>query len=82
MTPAELTLCADAYKKRMQAEQELISAQNYNLANLIRAAVWAKHMPSFDKVRPAKKKEKKSMTDEEMFKKVQALNRMFGGSEE
>ena len=58
-----------------------MKANIYNLAALIRAAVWSKHMPKYNSVFPEKKKEKKEMTDEEMYRSVLALNALFGGNQ-
>lgn len=76
MTPAELSLYADAYVE----QNEMREAYLYTLAALIRPMIWSEHPPEFESVfRSARKR--KEMTDEQMFAVVQALNRQFGGVE-
>lgn len=81
MTPAELSLVCDAHIARKKAEQEAANSNIYNLAGLIRMAVWGKKMPKYDSIfEPEKeKKEKKAMSDDEIFAAVCALNLAFGG---
>lgn len=49
------------------------------LTYLNAAWVRCKRMPSLNKVLGKKEPIKKQMTDEEMFEKVKALNKAFGG---
>lgn len=79
MTPAELNLYASAYAKRRKEEQRLAQANLYALAALVRAMIWAKHPPSFDRVFPEERKE--NMSDEQMYVMVKGLNALFGGKE-
>ena len=79
MTPAELNLYAGAYAKRRKEEQRLAQANLYALAALVRAMIWAKHPPSFDRVFPEERKE--NMSDEQMYVMVKGLNALFGGKE-
>lgn len=81
MTPAELNLYARAYVRRREDEERICQANIYSLASLIRTMVWAKHPPRFEKVFPEKKRKREPMTDEEMYARVVALNRLFGGEE-
>ena len=82
MTPGELNLAVKAYGERLRLEQRMAAASNYNLACLIRTAVWGKRMPKFEQVVGSDKpKAKKNMTDDEMYAVVKALNRAFGGTE-
>lgn len=87
MTPGELSVWF-RQKRRDEVERQRLTEYNiYSLASLIRAAVWAKKMPSFedfagkseDKQKPA---EHKQMTDEQMYEQVRLLNKLFGGTEE
>ena len=57
-----------------------MKANIYNMAALIRSAVWSKHMPKYSSVFPEKKK--KEMTDDEMYRSVLGLNSAFGGNTE
>jgi len=79
MTPVELNLYARTCAERRKAEQRLTQANLYSLAALIRAMVWARHPPSFDRVFPGERQE--SMSDEQMYAMVKGLNALFGGEE-
>lgn len=79
MTPAELNLYAAAHTERRREEQRLAQANLYSLAALVRAMIWAKHPPSFDRVFPEERREK--MSDEQMYAMVKGLNAFFGGEE-
>ena len=74
MTPAEFS----AWVRGFEDREELSRRRDYNMAVLIRAAVRMKRMPRYEQ--PKKKKTAK-MKDDEMFKAVQALNKMMGGTE-
>lgn len=84
MTPQELSLAVEARNRREQDAQRARLAEDYALAGMIRLAVWAKRMPSFERLFPERKggETKHSMTDEEMYAAVVALNRAMGGLEE
>ena len=64
--------------KGFEDREELNRRRDYNRAVLIRAAIFMKRMPKFEQ---SKRTKKTKMTDDEMFKAVQALNRMMGGTE-
>ena len=81
MTPAELKIYADDYVQRLEDETYEDHARIYALAALIRAMVWAKHAPSFERVFPDRPGAKEEMTDEEMYAQVRALNMALGGQE-
>jgi hypothetical protein len=81
MTPKELSVFAEAYKnKRLEDTKEKITLAYLNSRWTIQ---WLgkKHQQP----RPLKEilnnigKEKKVMTDKQMFERVQALNAVFGG---
>lgn len=74
MTPAEFS----AWVRGFEDREEWSRRRDYNMAVLIRAAVRIKRMPRYEQ--PKKKKTAK-MNDDEMFKAVQALNKMMGGTE-
>lgn len=81
MTPASFGAYVKGYLQEQETQQELLAAQNYRLATIVRAAIWSKHMPSYETFAPKKpKKPKKVMTDEEMFQSVLALNTALGGA--
>lgn len=75
MTPVEFSAWVKGFEDRNEWERR----RDYNMAVLIRAAVRMKRMPAFEERRKAKKA---AMNDEELFKAVQALNKMMGGTEE
>lgn len=52
----------------------------YLLASLVRAMIGQKHAPSYEALFPDDVRERE-MSDDEMFAQVQALNRLFGGTE-
>lgn len=81
MTPAQLNVYARARSEALAARQRLTEANLYNLATMIRGAVWGKHgLPPFEKMFP-EAAPARSMSDEAMFRQVQALNKLFGGEE-
>ncbi len=84
MTPAELYIYAEAYGDRRRAEnverQQLDALQAY----LISQWVWQKRI-NIKKILAdiaSGAKQKEEMTDEQMLRRVKALNAMFGGTEE
>jgi len=83
MTPVELNIYARAYADQRKQEQRLQVANIYSLAALIRSMVWSKHPPSFDRVFPEAKADKKQeiMTDDQMYAMVKGLNALYGGKE-
>ncbi len=76
MTPVEFS----AWVKGFEEREELWRRHDYDLAVLVRAAIHAKRMPKYEQV--DREKNRKIMSDEEMFKVVRALNRMMGGTED
>ncbi len=76
MTPSELNLSAEIYAEKKKQEEQNMIIQAY----LISRWVWAKEVP-IEKIlnELGTNKEKKEMTDEEMFNQVKILNTMFGG---
>ena len=78
MTPAAFGAYVQGYLQEQETQQELLAAQNYRLAAIIRAAVWSKRMPPYEHFAP--RKQKKVMTDEEMYQSVLALNAAMGGT--
>lgn len=81
MTPAQLNLYAQAYAQRRREEQRMAQINLYSLAALIRPMVWAKHPPSFDRAFPENRPNQNHMTDAQMYRMVQGLNALFGGTE-
>lgn len=77
MTPAAFNAWATGYVKTLKEDEERQKAGIYNLASLIRTAVWGKRFPDYEQVFPSSKKE---MSDEAMYAAVCALNAMMGGS--
>ena len=81
MTPWELSLYAEAYRDSMEDEARMSRAKIYALAALVRTMMNSKFPPRSEAVFPEDVRHKE-MSDEAMFAQVQALNRLFGGSEE
>lgn len=77
----ELSLYAEAYRDRLEDEVRMAKARNYSLAALVRVMINSKYPPRYEAVFPEDIRQKE-MTDEAMFAKVQALNRIFGGRED
>lgn len=73
LTPNEINIAAKSYQKRKEIEQKEATYQSY----LISRWVWQKKI-DIEKILNVKK-EKKSMTDEEMLERAKALNAIFGG---
>lgn len=72
----------EAHNEKVMFEQEQKRQEIYVSALLISQFVWAKgKRPSYEKVF-GRRLERKTMTDEEMLKQVEALNAMFGGIDE
>lgn len=72
----------EGYNSRVTIEQEQKRQEIYVSALLISQFVWAKgKRPSYEKVFGSKANHEE-MTDEEMLRKVEALNAMFGGIDE
>lgn len=76
MTPDELNLTANVYMEKKKQEEQNMIIQAY----LISRWVWAKNVP-IEKIlgEMGTVKEKKEMTDEQMFNQVKMLNNLFGG---
>jgi len=78
MTPSQFYAFVDGYTKNVEMESNKKNTELYNLASLIRVAVWEKKMPAFDDV--FKSKNNEPMTDDQMYSVVQSLNALFGGN--
>lgn len=83
MTPAELNVCARSVGQLRRQEQELTEANLYSLGCVIRAMVGSKHPPALEELFPHLKGRSgvPEMDDEALYRKVAALNRLFGGTE-
>jgi len=81
MTPRELMLLINAHTEDDKEKAKGKHIETYNLAGAIRAMVLSKHAPSFERMFPSTGQRKK-MSDEQLFRQVQALNRHFGGTED
>lgn len=75
MTPRELAACfAGAARQQYRRRQNI-----YDLAVLVRLAVWGKgDLPDFEELYG----EKRDPTDSELYAVARALNAAFGGTEE
>jgi hypothetical protein len=80
MTPRELSVYVKAYADAMEEDARMYRAKAYLLASLVRTMFGSKHAPSYEHIFPDDVR-KREMNDEEMFAQVQALNRLFGGTE-
>lgn len=79
MTPRELEWLLEAHREQTEMNARREREKIYNLAGAIRTMIWSKHPPDYDQMFP---KDRKEMSDEEMYAQVRALNAMFGGKEE
>ena len=70
----------EAREEQAEADVREGRARIYGLAAAVRAMIWSKHPPSYERMFP-KDRERKKMTDDEMYAQVRALNAMFGGKE-
>ena len=78
MTPAQLTIYAEAAAEKRKAERENKNRDIYNLSVLIRQQIWSKRLVEYEDVFPDEEKE---ADDDEFFNYICALNRQFGGEE-
>lgn len=83
MTPAELNVYARSVGQLRRQEQELTEANLYSLGCVIRAMVGSKHPPALEELFPHLRGRGSGpeMDDETLYRKVAALNRLFGGTE-
>lgn len=79
MTPAAFHAYVEGYLETQKDNLEIQRTMAYNLAIMVRAAVGAKHMPTYKQFFPPQKS-KKTMSDEAMYQQVLALNSMLGGT--
>lgn len=79
MTPRELAVYINVYAEKTEYETERRQHDLYVCALLISRFVWRKHVPSYEKV--FGKRKRGVMTDDQMLKMAEALNLMFGGSD-
>lgn len=80
MTPRELLWLADEFRARSDDEAKISRSKLYTLAALVRAMIWAKRPPKYERVFPEDRKHKE-MTDDELYAQARALNALFGGKE-
>lgn len=77
ITPFELSIAAKGYNKRLETEIEIQTKIAAYQAYLTSRWVWQKRV-DINKFLQTESK-KKIMTDDEMLRKVKALNAIFGG---
>lgn len=82
MTPRELTAYALARRDALESERRRTAQTIYDQALLIRAAVWAKEVPSFEEVFPESRGAATEMDDDRLYAAVRAFNARMGGGEE
>ena len=80
MTPRELSVYVKAYADALEEDARMYRSKAYLLASLVRVMFAQKHAPSYEALFPDDVR-KREMSDEAMFAQVQALNRLFGGTE-
>lgn len=79
MTPCELEIAVESYRRKEKIKQEQRRQEIYASALLISRFVWSKNVPPYEKVFGTGKQ--KEMTDEQMLRTAEALNAMFGGAD-
>lgn len=82
MTPRELTAYALARRDALESERRRAAQTIYDQALLIRAAVWAKEVPSFEAVFPESRGAAAETDDDRLYAAVCAFNARMGGGEE
>ena len=78
MTPAQLTIYAEAAAEKRKVERENKNRDIYNLSVLIRRQIWSKKLVEYEDVFPDEEKE---VDDDEFFNYICALTSQFGGEE-
>lgn len=78
MTPAAFYAYVRGALQAQQDKQEIRQHLVYDLACMVRTAIWGKRMPEYRRFYPPRHKE--IMSDEAMYQQVVALNAMLGGS--
>jgi hypothetical protein len=82
MTPRQLGIYVRQHEERIEVEREQKQHEIYATAMLVARFTWAKgKLPSYEKVFNQEKK-RKVMTNEDMLRVVERLNRQFGGTDE
>ena len=80
LTPRQFAAYADGCIERRNDDQKLAQVNIYNLACLVKSAVWGKHMVKYERAFPdAKKLRDGAMSDEEMYASVCAFMKARGG---
>ena len=79
MTPREFYVFANVYGKKVESEQEQRLHEIYISALLTSRFVWQKNPQSYEQL--FGRLNRKPMTDEQMLRKAEALNAMFGGND-
>lgn len=80
MTPAELNIYARENLSRLQSDQRIRQQNIYALAALVAIMLSSKHIPRYEQIfrEPAATK-RETMSDEQIYEQVKALNALFGG---
>ena len=83
MTPAELNVYVRSVGQLRRQEQELTETNLYNLGCVIRSMLGSERTPALEELFPHLKGRSggPEMDDEALYRKVAALNRLFGGTE-
>lgn len=80
LTPAQFYIYVKTCVDSAAQQRKATNADVYNLASLVRVAVWGKRMPKYEAVFQSAKK--RNMSGDDMFKFVSALNASLGGNGE
>ena len=79
MTPAAFSAWTKGYICTQKENDERMKAWIYCHASLVRSAVWGRRMPDYEQIFA---RNRRNMSDEEMYESVLALNAMIGGKKE
>jgi len=83
MTPAAFRAYVKGYLEEERFRMETRQRQDYNLAVMVRAAIGERRMPEYERFYRGGKQagaKQDTMTDEQMYQQVLALNAALGGT--
>jgi hypothetical protein len=84
MTPVEFNAFLRARAEKLKEDMTFSQINIYSLAALIRNMIWSKHPITLDRAFPDAVPtipQREEMSDDDMYRQVVILNRLFGGKE-